>query len=259
MSNTIKRIIVGVIGILIILILIYLGGYYLFALTLLLQSLCFRELLKIFENKNIYPLKIVSVLISLILSVIVYFKIFYFIPFFVFSVVFLILIEIFRGEKRNPFNAALSIFGLLYITVPFIFLNEFGKNFYLILSIFILIWTCDTFAFFGGKLFGKHKLSDISPKKTVEGSVTGFIFTMITALILSRFSGSSLNLTDFVVLGIIAGAFSQAGDMFESMMKRYCDVKDSSNIIPGHGGVLDRFDSLIFILPFIYLYFNYIK
>lgn len=259
MSDVVKRVIVGILGIILIFILIYLGGYFLFSLTLILQSVCLWEFLKIFENKKFYPLKIFSITISIILSVIAFIKTYYFIPFFLLSVLIFITIEIFRKEKRNPLNAVLSVFGTMYVVIPFILLNELGKNFYLILSIFLMIWSCDTFAFFGGRLFGKHKLSDISPKKTIEGSIIGFVFTIITSLILFHFSDNSFFIQDFIVLGIIAGAVSQIGDTFESFLKRYCEVKDSSNILPGHGGLLDRFDSLIFILPFIYLYFFYLR
>jgi len=259
MSNTAKRVIVGAIGIPLIFILIYSGGYYLFALTILLQTLCLWEFFTMFEKKNYYPLKYISVLFSLLISFIAFFKIYFFIPCVIIFILFLISAEIFRKEKRSPLNASLGLFGVFYITIPFIMLNQAGENFYLILSIFLMIWACDIFAFFGGKLFGKHKLTPISPGKTIEGSVTGFVFTMITAIILFYFSNGTLVLMDFLVLGFITGILSQFGDIFESMLKRFCEVKDSSNIIPGHGGVLDRFDSLIFILPFIYIYFNYIK
>jgi len=246
-------------GIPVIFVLIYLGSFYLFALSLILQTFCLWEFLTIFKNRNIIPIKITTLIISVILSFIAFFKTNIFLPVILFSVLIIVSEELFRGEKRSPVNLALNVTGLLYITVPFILLNDIGKNFYLVASVFIMIWVCDIFAFFGGKYFGKHKLTSISPKKTIEGSVFGFVFTIMTAFILFYFSNNFFTLIDFLVIGIIIGVVSQIGDLFESFLKRFCEVKDSSNIIPGHGGVLDRFDSLIFVIPIIFIYINYIK
>jgi len=114
-------------------------------------------------------------------------------------------------------------------------------------------------AFFGGKFLGKHKLSAISPKKTWEGSVTGLVFTLIASYLFYYFSDGKLTLIDAIVLGVLIGVFSQIGDLFESLFKRKLNVKDSSHIIPGHGGVLDRFDSLIFVTPLVFIYLTYFK
>lgn len=255
MSNTIKRILVGIIGIPVILILVYLGGIYFFVFCLIIQSLCLWEFLKMFENKNIYPLKSLTIIISVIMFVLLSERYFY-------SIVLLIIpffAEVFRGKRRNPLNAIVSVFGVIYITIPFALLNELGKNYLFVFYIFILIWACDTFAFFGGKIFGKHQLTSISPKKTIEGSVTGLLFSLITSVLFYSIESSFLDLTDSIVLGVTVGIVSQVGDNFESLLKRFSEVKDSSGIIPGHGGLLDRFDSLILVTPIIFLYFNFMK
>ncbi|MCX6163650.1 MAG: phosphatidate cytidylyltransferase [Ignavibacteriae bacterium] len=171
MSNTVKRILVGLIGIPLILFFIYLGGMYFFILCLVIQSLCLWEFLKIFENKNIFTLKIVTVIISIIIFILLSKKYYYgpvllLIP---------ILIEVFREKKRNPLNPIVSVFGVIYITIPFFLLNELGKNYLIVFYLFILIWACDTFAYIGGRLFGKHQLTTISPKKTVEGAIIGLL------------------------------------------------------------------------------------
>ena len=114
-------------------------------------------------------------------------------------------------------------------------------------------------AYFGGRKFGKHKLSSVSPNKTREGSVTGFIFTVIISLVLHFIFPNEITIYTAVIIGILTGIFSQIGDLFESMIKRYCGVKDSSNLIPGHGGILDRFDSLIFVVPVIFIYLSLIE
>jgi len=168
--------------------------------------------------------------------------------------------EVFRA-KHNPLNSVVSVFGLFYAAVPFLLLTKiiYYGQFNYIIYIFILIWTCDSMAFFGGKFLGKHKLSAISPKKTWEGSVTGLVFTLIASYLFYYFSDGKLTLVDAIVLGLIIGIFSQIGDLFESLFKRKLNVKDSSHIIPGHGGVLDRFDSLIFVSPLIFIYLTYFK
>lgn len=255
MSNTSKRIIVGLAGIPLVLVLVYLGGIYFSALCLVIQSLCLWEFLKMFENKGVYSLKVVTIVVSAVIFILLLQKYYYgfillFIP---------VLIEVFREKKRNPLNPILSVFGVIYITIPFFLLNELDKNYLVVYYLLILIWACDTFAFFGGKFFGKHKLTSISPKKTVEGAITGILFSMISSLIFYFINDSFLNLTDSIVFGAAVGVISQIGDNFESLLKRYTEVKDSSNLLPGHGGLLDRFDSLIFVTPLIYYYFYFIK
>jgi len=266
MSNLFKRVIVGLIGIPVLMFIFYSGGILFLIFSLIVTSLALRELFSMFEKKNYFPLKNTGIILSA--GILVY-SFFYFTNFtdidFLFliylPVIFLICAEIFRREKINPLNPVIVIFGLLYITTPFAMLgiiNEYSKL-NLVLFIFVLIWTCDTAAYFGGKYLGKHLLSPISPKKTWEGSITGFIFTVIVSFSVQYIFPDKLNLTDALIMGITIGIFSQVGDLFESLLKRYCDVKDSSDIIPGHGGILDRFDSIIFVTPLIFIYFRYIK
>lgn len=261
MSETLKRVLVGAVGVPLILVILYFGGIYFFELTLLLQALCLYEFYSIFKAREIYPLKTLSIIVSLLISAAVYFQQISLLPFFILIPVLFISIELFRKDLRIPLNPLLTIAGYIYITMPFILLNFINglANFNPLIYIVVLIWVCDTFAYFGGKRFGKHKLSSISPNKTIEGSVIGFIFTIAASLIYRMFIPSQLSLVDAVILGTIIGIFGQFGDLFESLLKRYTKVKDSSNIIPGHGGVLDRFDSLIFVAPFVFIYFTYFK
>ena len=261
MSNTLKRILVGIIGIPIILFLIYKGGIYFFILSILLQSICLFEFNSMFENKKYFSLKFFTILVSILILI----TNFFFESYLVFSLIIAIIIiaslEIFRKEKRNPVNPMISVFSLLYITVPFILLNELLeiKNLNIVIYIMVLIWSCDTFAYFGGKYFGKHPLSSISPKKTWEGSVIGFIFTIAASMVFYFYFPEELSLQDALIVGCLIGVFGQVGDLIESLLKRFNDVKDSSQIIPGHGGVLDRFDSLIFVTPIVFVYFNFLK
>jgi len=261
MSNTTKRILVGIIGIPIFLFLIYKGGIYFLILSVILCGIALWELYTMFSKKDFSPLIAFPILLSATAIVLNYTSMGSAIYLLMLSGILIFSVEIFRKKNRSLFNPVISIFGLVYITIPFMCLNSIilFQQFNFIIYIFILIWTCDTMAFFGGKYFGKHKLSPISPKKTWEGSAAGFIFTLVASYIIYYFNQDKISLTDALAFGFIIGIFSQIGDLFESLIKRKLDIKDSSNIIPGHGGVLDRFDSLIFVAPLIFVYLNFTK
>lgn len=127
-----------------------------------------------------------------------------------------------------------------------------GPN--MVLLVFVLLWANDTFAYLTGRLLGKHKLFErISPGKTVEGSIGGLVFTLVGIMVFSQ-SVDWLPLGNAVGLGLIAVVFGTLGDLCESMLKRQAGVKDSGKLIPGHGGILDRFDSVLFAVPFVYVF-----
>lgn len=261
MSNTATRILVGVIGIPLFLFLIYKGGIYFLILTIVLSGIALWEFFSMFSKSGYAPLITFPIILSSVAIVINYYYPLMGVYILSLGAVLIFSMEVLRKEKKNPFNSLISVSGLIYICIPFICLNRIilFEQFNYIIYIFILIWTCDSMAFFGGKFFGKHKLSEISPKKTWEGSVTGLIFTLIASYLFYFFTNGKITLTDAIVLGLIIGIFSQIGDLFESLFKRKLNVKDSSHIIPGHGGVLDRFDSLIFVSPLIFLYLEITK
>jgi phosphatidate cytidylyltransferase len=153
------------------------------------------------------------------------------------------------------------IIGLFYIGGGCIFLtmipykdDDFAK--FLIMGIFILIWVNDSFAYLVGKTLGRTKLfPKVSPKKTVEGSVGGFVFTMIAAYIMARYE-PIVEPTQWLILAAVIVISGNLGDLVQSKLKRAAGVKDSGAILPGHGGMLDRLDSLIFAAPFAYLTLN---
>ena len=124
----------------------------------------------------------------------------------------------------------------------------------MLLLVFILLWANDTFAYLTGRLLGKHKLFPrISPGKTIEGSIGGLVFTLAGVIIFSHYV-DWLPMKAAIGMGVIAVVFGTLGDLCESMLKRQAGVKDSGNLIPGHGGILDRFDSVLFSVPFICVY-----
>ena len=126
-------------------------------------------------------------------------------------------------------------------------------------TVFASIWLCDSAAYFAGLGFGKHKLFErISPNKTWEGAIAGFVAAVAAFVVAKVLLLGYMTVTSAVICGCIVGIFGQIGDMVESVIKRDAGVKDSSALIPGHGGMLDRFDSLIFVSPLIYLYINFV-
>jgi phosphatidate cytidylyltransferase len=135
----------------------------------------------------------------------------------------------------------------------------YGWGGYTAISILAVIWICDTAAYHTGMAVGRRKLFPrVSPNKTWEGAVAGFAAAIASAVAAKYLVLGYLRVSDAVVIGLIVGTLGQAGDLFESLLKRDAGVKDSSNILPGHGGVLDRFDSLLFVAPAAYVYLDFI-
>ena len=173
-----------------------------------------------------------------------------------------------RAIHIAPFSKYLYLFG--YIIFPFIILSKipFGVNGYnpkIIISIFILIWTNDTFAYIVGKSIGRTKLFErISPKKTIEGFAGGVVFSVIASYLIAYYyiEINESKIYIWIIIAFIAGIFGTIGDLVESKFKRIARVKDSGKIMPGHGGVLDRLDSVIFVAPIVFLFYqilNYVS
>lgn len=128
-----------------------------------------------------------------------------------------------------------------------------------VIAILVTIWTCDSAAYYAGRSLGKHKLFErVSPKKTWEGSIAGALAAVGAMIGLRAWIVDYLTLGDAIAIGAIVGIFGQLGDLAESHLKRDAGVKDSSQLIPGHGGLFDRFDSLLFVAPLVYLYLNFV-
>ena len=174
--------------------------------------------------------------------------------------VLLFLIKDLFSEKTIPlFSSKRFILTTFYISSAFVFLvlianyyPEYNPN--ILLGCFILVWVNDTFAYLVGSRFGKQKLfPSISPKKTVEGFLGGLLFACISSYFIAEYT-NTLTFTYWLILSVIVSVFGTVGDLIESKFKRQAKVKDSGVIMPGHGGLLDRFDSIIFAAPFIYLF-----
>lgn len=186
------------------------------------------------------------------------------------AIFFLFIIELYR-KQPNPFtNIAYTLLGIFYVAVPFsmlIFLPtaaQPGSTYYkptIILGFFLLMWTSDTGAYLSGRVFGKHKLFErISPKKTWEGTIGGALLCLAVAFTFSRFSHVwKLNTMDWMVIASIIVIAGNLGDLAESMFKRSINIKDSGTILPGHGGILDRFDAVLISAPFVFTYLVLVK
>jgi phosphatidate cytidylyltransferase len=168
-------------------------------------------------------------------------------------------------KKINPFNyKAKSLLGLIYISLPIILMIAMriepivGKDddFLKIIpcGIVFSIWINDTMAYISGSLIGKNPLSKISPKKTWEGTIGGIILCVITITLIGIASGY-YTLQNWIIIALCSAVFGTIGDLLESKLKRMASVKDSGNFMPGHGGFLDRFDSLLVAIPFVFVYY----
>lgn len=181
---------------------------------------------------------------------------------------------LFYDNVQEISTSSKYLYLLGYITLPFIFITKisFGINDYnpkIIIGLFILIWTNDTFAYIVGKSIGKNKLFErISPKKTIEGFLGGIVFAVLAGFLISKFyikakpEFSEKSILIWTSIAVITGIMGTIGDLIESKFKRVAGVKDSGTIMPGHGGILDRLDSVIFAAPIIFLFYqilNYVS
>lgn len=188
------------------------------------------------------------------------------------------IVGLFDSDQQTAINITHTITGLIYTVLPFMLLVNIScidktyilntgnwyqdiapYNFHYVLGIILLIWVSDVGAYLVGSFIGKNKLYErISPGKTWEGSIGATIITIGCSFVISMWF-PELALKHWIIISIIVCVFGTIGDLVESMFKRQADVKDSGSIMPGHGGILDRFDSLLFVSPFIYAYLIFIQ
>ncbi|MEM8522189.1 phosphatidate cytidylyltransferase [Flavobacterium sp. PL12] len=181
---------------------------------------------------------------------------------------------LFYDSIQKISNSSKYLYLIGYIILPFIFITKisFGVQDYnpkIIIGLFILVWTNDTFAYIVGKSIGRTKLFErISPKKTVEGFLGGIVFAVLAGYMISKYyikaspEHSDRSILIWTSIAVIVGIVGTIGDLIESKFKRIAGVKDSGSIMPGHGGILDRLDSVIFVAPIIFLFYqilNYVS
>jgi phosphatidate cytidylyltransferase len=280
MNELAKRLLVAVIGIPIAILLFYLGNWYFFCAILIISTIALYEFLKLTQKKGVnskLPIPLIMVVLFEVLIFITFSTNNSF-TFIVFTVVLLILIiasyflllmkNLFFEKENFILITANELFSIYYVVIPFAsllsirFMNfkvfenselEYVKGSFLLIY-FATIWLCDSAAYFIGKKWGKHKIATkISPKKSWEGGIAGLIMSIVIFPVLIFLFKIEIPIYLAVLLGFVIGLFGQIGDFLESSYKRDANVKDSSNILSEHGGILDRFDSVMFTAPIILL------
>jgi phosphatidate cytidylyltransferase len=230
-----------------------------------------HEFYIILEARGLKPYKGLGVIAALILGWNAYYASYIF-TFLTITLLLLVLSAI-ELTRRNPDRAIYHIsstsFGVIYVGWLFSHLillreipdhigGDYSTGISYALLPFVIAWTQDTFAYFIGTKFGKHKvLTRVSPGKSWEGLIGGGLFAILGLFIMRRLYSPYLSIYDCLILGILGTVAGPIGDLVESMIKRDARLKDTSVTIPGHGGVLDRFDSILFVAPIVYYYLRF--
>lgn len=231
----------------------------LFVFTMLISVLAVNEFYRATENKRMKPLILEGTILTTGLLFCFAIRDFY-ILYFVATTFFLATRLLFTQNKYNIVDIAITVFGILYIGLMLGHLFFFIKHEYHLMRwmIFIIAWSTDTSAYFSGYLFGNKKLCpNISPEKTVEGAIGGIVGSMLASAAFAFFLFPE-HMFSVIALGFFGSILSQMGDLIASAIKRYAGIKDFGSIVLGHGGILDRFDSIIFTAPAVYYFAIYV-
>lgn len=262
MSNLLTRGITGAIFVAVLLSAFYFGMVTTFVLMGVVILLGLLEFYNLFNaNQQASPCKLTGVLGGVVLYLLLIAPLIFhlsanirFITILLVALPFLV--EIYRNKSTPISNLAVLLFGWLYLVIPFSLVVWISSHFIgsqLLVGLFILVWTNDTFAYLSGRYLGKHKLFErISPNKTWEGTVGGIIFAVFGGFLFAYFTNQQYEF--WIIAALIIAVASIYGDLFQSMMKRSVGLKDSGSILPGHGGILDRFDAVIYAIPFFFVW-----
>ncbi|MGL6106759.1 phosphatidate cytidylyltransferase [Romboutsia sp.] len=236
-------------------ILIIIGGLPLYIAESIIVGIALNEFYKAFEAKEIHPLFNIGYIFSVYLALKNILGLHTEYTYVIVFVLFLCSITYLLRVKNDIIDITITFFGIVYVGMflDFIVLTlntfQFGKIYVWI--IFIIAFMTDICAYFAGYLFGKHKLiPKVSPKKTIEGGIGGILGSTLGCILFGYIF--NLDLTSMVIIGSLGSIVAQFGDLFASSIKRYVGIKDYGKLIPGHGGILDRFDSVILVAPFVY-------
>ena len=267
-SDLLPRLIAAILGAALIITALALGPWFYFVIFLSICFITLWEFYRLLRMQQYIPLRKLGVIVGAILFTLTFlieanllsFK-YYFLIFPFAALIFLF--KLYKKEDTTPFlNIGFYYLGLIYVALPFSLLNHavYIKGAYsyeVVIGLLLLIWASDTGAYFAGSLFGKTKLFErISPKKSWEGSIGGAILSGAFALGISYFF-KDLAMWQWLGLSLIIVIVGTYGDLVESLFKRTMDIKDSGKVIPGHGGFLDRFDSLILSMPFVIVFLEF--
>lgn len=270
-----KRTVFGFLFVLIVIGCIFLGGFFAIALFTVVVMLASAEIANLYPHENKKPLRNVVQLVSVLLYIFLANfsrsqcseeELLFFIPIFF---ILPLIIALFSKKYNYIEIVGASWLSMVFVSLPcgimLMFYNKdimgVDNGWALLIFAFVIIWVNDIFAYLTGSAIGRHKLFErVSPKKTIEGSLGGAVFTMLFAYLINRFVLDVFFFDDLMndmqAMGLALGVvvFGTLGDLTESMMKRHAGVKDSGYVIPGHGGILDRFDATFMAIPFIFVY-----
>ena len=268
MKGLVKRSITGIVFAAVMLAGIIIHQYVFAIVFTVFLLLTLFEFYKISENIGYEPSTKIGLISGFLLFIIFFFAANHVIPQkYIFLSILIplatLLPDLFDKRKNGFKNSMITIAGIIYIALPFSLLsfilfpaNDAEPEFYpwILIGIFIIIWMYDSMAYVFGSWLGKHKICQrISPKKSWEGLIGGAVFAVITSVIISKFF-LELGMIDWIVISVLIISFGTSGDFFESKLKREAGVKDSGSILPGHGGMLDRFDTVLFAVPVIFVW-----
>ena len=269
-KNLLQRVITGSLGAVL---LLFCSVYSQYSYLLIFIAIIFfssKEFYRILKENNINPNNYLGTLLSVLIFIstfiyasqnstwVVHFLLVPILPIVCLSALYA------SGNRDSLSNVSMTFFGIFYISIPISLLNflvfEAGEYEYIYLvSSFVFLWTSESTAFIGGSVFGKTKLFEsVSPMKTWEGVIFGLLSNLIVAYFLWNYFDEKTYMfwAGFSIVVLISGVF---GDLFESLIKRNFNLKDSGNKLPGHGGFLDRFDSFFFVIPYVFFYLKIIN
>lgn len=259
MSESGKRLVSGIIGIILLIIVVMKGDLLLSPSIFIISIIGLREFYNAVKKVNLVPYEAIGILgatIIFIADIIPTLERDFVITF----ITLILLISMIFIKKINLASIGITLLGVIYI--PFLlfhisYLNSSLNGSKYIWLIFLIAFGTDTFAYFSGNMFGKHKLCPtISPNKTIEGSIGGIIGSLIITTIYAIFMNID-PLWKILIMSVLTSIISQFGDLVASRIKRITGIKDYGKLIPGHGGIIDRFDSIIFVAPVIYYFVRY--
>lgn len=265
-----KRLISTSIGIIVLILVMVSRNLIVFNVALTIIALiAMHEFYSAFKNKGVKPVMLVGYILTLGLLFInekVNGEVLKTILILIMPILMFILFakSVFSNMKTNFMDIMVTIFGVIYIPFFLMFLTltrqlEYGE--YYVWLILGGAWITDSFAYLIGSKIGKHKFSKISPNKSIEGGIAGIVAASIFYGIYTYYlnkAGLNFSYVTMAIVGAIISVISQIGDLAASEIKRYCEIKDFGKIMPGHGGILDRFDSIIMISPFVYMFLQFI-
>lgn len=262
------RLLSGIMLVIIALFTLIMGGPVLFVTVAAISMIGLRELYQIFHVEN-KPLGIVGYVFALLYYALILVSGMgtlpgnpsdWFVMLFMVFLICLMATMVFAYPKYHPSQLMAAFFGFFYVAVMLSYIYRIRLlpgGAFTVWLVFICAWGCDTCAYCVGMLIGKHKMAPVlSPKKSVEGGIGGIVGAALIgtlyALAINKWGSAGVSIVEFAVIGAVGGAISQIGDLAASAIKRNYNIKDYGTLIPGHGGILDRFDSVIFTAPIIY-------